>query len=152
MAGSVGSWESLYKGAKGVGRLDMYSLYRGVTRLGQGHEEDLDCREWGIPEGSREYLEGGGVRECPGERGPGGKQRQWWRCWQGSRVTLWVKHHWRRRSRKGRSRRRHGWFKRVMSRTLVFNLPKKGNAPKTSLGDQHLISRQGWQSSGGQRN
>ncbi|KAI6102067.1 hypothetical protein EDD16DRAFT_1525689 [Pisolithus croceorrhizus] len=62
----------------------------------QGHEEDLDCREWGIPEGSREYLEGG--------------------------------------------------------RTLVFNLPKKGNAPKTSLGDQHLISRRGWRSSGGWRN
>ncbi|KAI6123007.1 hypothetical protein EDD17DRAFT_1514294 [Pisolithus thermaeus] len=81
MASSVGSQESLYKGVKGVGRLDMYSPYRGCYQYSQGHEEDLDCREWGIPEGSREYLEGGGVRECPGERGPGGKQRQWWRHW-----------------------------------------------------------------------
>ncbi|KAI6104943.1 hypothetical protein EDD16DRAFT_1524525 [Pisolithus croceorrhizus] len=31
MAGSVGSQESLYKGTKGMGRLDMYSPYRGVT-------------------------------------------------------------------------------------------------------------------------
>ncbi|KAI6101690.1 hypothetical protein EDD16DRAFT_1525802 [Pisolithus croceorrhizus] len=124
MASSVGSRGSLYKGVKGVGRLDM---------------------EWGIPEGSREHLEGG----------------------RGSRVTLWVKRHWRRRSREGRSRRRHRQFKRVMSRvmvyslrgnvsllsenTLVFNLPKKGNAPKRSFGDEHLISRQGWRSTGGRR-
>ncbi|KAI6158717.1 hypothetical protein EDD17DRAFT_1512075, partial [Pisolithus thermaeus] len=44
------------------------------TEYSQGHEEDLGCREWGIPESPREYLEGGGVRECPGERGPGGNE------------------------------------------------------------------------------
>ncbi|KAI6107199.1 hypothetical protein EDD16DRAFT_1523370 [Pisolithus croceorrhizus] len=87
------------------------------TEYSQGHEEDLGCRQWGIPEGPREYLKGGGVREFPGERGPGGE------------MKMLVE----------------------MLYPLVFNLPKKGNAPKTSLGDQHLTSRQGWWSSGGWR-